>query len=262
MSLRISNSGLNVQTSLRGRGDGGATIYVGQTAGAASTSGLQAFDVNPDGNVVVGNSGVNNGRIITVYNPNAGSSAYARLTVQSDAGQAHFQASSIAGGRGTFLYSNTGGTFSIYTQGANILELGTNSTPGRLSFGASGGITSNEDMTFAAGKVPKAKNTAKAWVNFAGDGTGATATIRNSYNVSSVTDHGIGDFTVNFATAMASANYAFAGSAGNGTGVLNSIFVAGPTFAAPTTSAFRFTVCDLGGSTVNSVYVNAIFYGE
>ena len=47
---------------------------------------------------------------------------------------------------------------------------------------------------------------AKAWVNF--DGTTVTpSTIRSSYNVSSVTKNGTGDYTVNFATAMADANY-------------------------------------------------------
>lgn len=45
----------------------------------------------------------------------------------------------------------------------------------------------------------------RAWVNF--DGTG-TVTIRASANVSSITDNGIGDYTVNFTTAMPDANYA------------------------------------------------------
>jgi hypothetical protein len=51
---------------------------------------------------------------------------------------------------------------------------------------------------------------AKAWVNF--DGTGTIA-IRESYNVSSLTDHATGDYTVTFSTAMTDANYVMAGSA-------------------------------------------------
>ena len=47
---------------------------------------------------------------------------------------------------------------------------------------------------------------AKAWVNFNGTGTVA---IRASYNVSSITDNGTGDYTVNFATAMPDANYSY-----------------------------------------------------
>ncbi len=45
---------------------------------------------------------------------------------------------------------------------------------------------------------------ARAWVNFNGTGTVA---IRASGNVSSITDNGVGDYTVNFTTAMSDANY-------------------------------------------------------
>lgn len=44
----------------------------------------------------------------------------------------------------------------------------------------------------------------RAWVNFNGT---STVAIRASYNVSSITDNGTGDYTVNFTTAMADANY-------------------------------------------------------
>ena len=45
----------------------------------------------------------------------------------------------------------------------------------------------------------------RAWVNFNGSGTVA---IRGSGNVSSITDNGVGDYTINFTTAMPDANYA------------------------------------------------------
>jgi len=47
-------------------------------------------------------------------------------------------------------------------------------------------------------------NAVKAWVNFNGTGTVA---IRASFNVSSITDNGVADYTVNFTTAMPDANY-------------------------------------------------------
>ena len=56
---------------------------------------------------------------------------------------------------------------------------------------------------------------AKAWVNFNGTGTVA---IRRSFNVSSITDNGTGDYTVNFTAAMVDANYGVALSTG-GSGV-------------------------------------------
>ena len=50
----------------------------------------------------------------------------------------------------------------------------------------------------------------RAWVNFNGTGTVA---ISASGNVSSITDNGNGDYTVNFTTAMPDANYAVSISA-------------------------------------------------
>ncbi len=66
-------------------------------------------------------------------------------------------------------------------------------------------------------KVNAIKNTSdvemylcKAWVNFNGTGTVA---IRASGNVSSITDNGVGDYSVNFTNAMSDANYSCLGSA-------------------------------------------------
>jgi len=64
-------------------------------------------------------------------------------------------------------------------------------------------ITNGTDSITVEGAV---KGSAKAWVNFNGNGTVA---IRASYNVSSITDNGTGDYTVNFTNALADANYAF-----------------------------------------------------
>jgi hypothetical protein len=46
---------------------------------------------------------------------------------------------------------------------------------------------------------------AKAWVNF--NGAPSTPTIRNSFNVGSITKNSTGDYTVNFTTAMPNATY-------------------------------------------------------
>ena len=48
----------------------------------------------------------------------------------------------------------------------------------------------------------------RAWVNFNGTGTVA---IRASFNVTSITDNGTGNYTINFTTAMTDANYSFSG---------------------------------------------------
>jgi hypothetical protein len=54
---------------------------------------------------------------------------------------------------------------------------------------------------------------AKAWVNF--NGTTSPGTIRASYNVTSVTKNGTGDYTVNFTNALTDANYAVTTGGGN-----------------------------------------------
>lgn len=63
-------------------------------------------------------------------------------------------------------------------------------------------------LTVPVGTV--VNGTAKAWVNFNGTGTVA---IRAAFNVSSITDNNVGDYTINFTTAMPDANYVLAGDA-------------------------------------------------
>jgi hypothetical protein len=69
-----------------------------------------------------------------------------------------------------------------------------------------GGLALSPDIKAAlnaSGSAPV--YAARAWVNFNGTGTVA---IRSSGNVSSIVDNGVGDYTVNFTTAMPDANYA------------------------------------------------------
>jgi hypothetical protein len=81
---------------------------------------------------------------------------------------------------------------------------------------------------------------AKAWVNFNGTGTVA---IRESGNVTSITDNGTGNYTVNFTTALTDADYAVSGSAGRGTTAGAEVFIHTPTdgFAAGSIKIFVVT---------------------
>ena len=80
---------------------------------------------------------------------------------------------------------------------------------------------------------------AKAWVNFNGTGTIA---IRDDYNVSTITDHATGQYTVNFSNTMPNANYAFTGvnSSDGDNGHESIVSQHGGT--DPTTSALRIRV--------------------
>jgi hypothetical protein len=87
---------------------------------------------------------------------------------------------------------------------------GSGTITGISAGGLPDGSITNDDL---AGSITDAKlsgTTCKAFVNF--DGTGTPA-IRAQFNVSSITDNGTGDYTVNFATALADANYVVSGTA-------------------------------------------------
>ena len=83
-------------------------------------------------------------------------------------------------------------------------------------------------------------NAVKAWVNFNGTGTVA---IRAAYNVTSITDVGTGQYTVNFTTAMPDANYAVVASGGkiNSTNDGNNSVAVGSTTTTISTTAAPIT---------------------
>ena len=84
------------------------------------------------------------------------------------------------------------------------------SADGRLAIGSAGQAlkvnSSGNGLEYGTGM--DTQRVAGAWVNFNADGT---ASARDSYNVSSMTDHGQGQQTVNFTTACANTNYCVVG---------------------------------------------------
>ena len=74
----------------------------------------------------------------------------------------------------------------------------------------------------------------RAWVNF----NGSTGVIRASFNVTSITKNGTGDYTVNMTNSLPDANYSVSGLCG-GTANVGFIWLADQ-ITARTTSLFRF----------------------
>jgi hypothetical protein len=100
--------------------------------------------------------------------------------------------------------------------------------------------------------------TAKAWVNFNGTGTVA---IRASGNVSSITDNGTGDYTVNFTVAMSDANYAVSGAAAdNNGGTTPTVVWLRNQTTAPTTSAVRIGTRLTNNTDGDSAFVNVTIF--
>jgi hypothetical protein len=92
----------------------------------------------------------------------------------------------------------------------------------------------------------------RAWVNFNGTGTVA---IRASFNVSSITDNGTGNYTVNFTTAMPDANYAAVASRENTTDQ----YVTEVRIVTLLSSSARFLCVKNGAETDVSILCVAIF---
>lgn len=89
-----------------------------------------------------------------------------------------------------------------------------------------------------------------AWVNFNGTGTVA---IRASGNVSSITDNGSGDYTVNFTNAMPDANYSASVTAGGTAGITSGTTLDQTT--PRTTSALRIASLNASHAASDAAYV-------
>jgi hypothetical protein len=107
----------------------------------------------------------------------------------------------------------------------------------------------NNAVTTAKLGSGEASGLCKAWANFNGTGTVA---IRASYNVSSITDNGVGDYTVNFTTALADANYSVVA---NHSAMSLGVACVNPASTAPAAGSIRM-LCTTGGPSVaDPVYV-------
>ena len=97
----------------------------------------------------------------------------------------------------------------IYFPSANTIGF----TRGGVEVGRFDSNSANANFQFNSGYGSVAIAYAcRAWVNFNGTGTVA---INASGNVSSITDNGVGDYTVNFTTAMPDVNYSIGGMNGS-----------------------------------------------
>jgi hypothetical protein len=122
--------------------------------------------------------------------------------------------------------------------------------------------TANTPVVFKDGNGTQIGTLCRAWVNF--NGTGIVA-IRASFNVSSITDNGTGDYTVNFTTAMPDANYATVVTNGDDNTV-NSTFRGSNALSSqttPTTSAQRIAICAVSAglrAAIDSSYVSVSIF--
>ena len=106
------------------------------------------------------------------------------------------------------------------------------------------GSSTTKTLTTGAITSPTA---AKAWVNFNGVGT---VVINDSFNVSSVTDNGVGDFTVNFTNALSNTNYAVTGGVESINATPSGVITYGTNGTSRTTTSVRIATAYLDTSVV------------
>lgn len=119
-------------------------------------------------------------------------------------------------------------------------------SPAMLSTGApSWDSSGNLSFNSGYGSVATAYG-CRAWVNFNGTGTVA---IRSSGNVSSITDNGTADYTVNFTNALADANYATVA-----TNNVNTYTAIKPA-TTPSTTSVTFNIGGTGDASIMNVAI-------
>jgi hypothetical protein len=94
----------------------------------------------------------------------------------------------------------------------------------------------------------------RAWVNFNGTGTVA---IRGSFNVSSITDNGTGNYTINFTNAMPDTNYNISASANFSASAGNAAVALMPLVYS--TGSAQVNPCNNGGS-LDCLFVNVAIF--
>ena len=96
-------------------------------------------------------------------------------------------------------------------------------------------VNSDADgVAIGTGGISQAR-VAKAWANI--DGSQAAASmIQGSYNISSITDHGTGEYSFNFSTAMSDTHYSMCGGVGHEGGAGS---IASPVIQSATTSLVK-----------------------
>lgn len=169
-----------------------------------------AYTVTFTSSVLVGGSVRASGSTLSVDDQTArmlvdlGVATASGLTAQTGATAGAFAAnySALASSN-----THTAGTKNTFSHSATTAGLNVAPVAGDPSSLADGDVWTNSTANELRARVNGRSfpvNAVKAWVNFNGTGTVA---IRASYNVTSVTDNGTGNYTVNFTNAMADANY-------------------------------------------------------
>ncbi|MDA4845952.1 hypothetical protein [Hoeflea poritis] len=235
-----------------------ATLALGTSATYDITDGSSYWNGVP----VVRSDGVMEiGRYIDFHNSDTDVSDYA-FRIETGGGNTKLVANPGSGSAGYFYFSNgpddvavaDGGTGRGSHTAYGVICGGTTATGAQQSV-AGLGAAGQPLVSNGAGALPSFQHLkgVQAWVKF--DDAGV---ISASENVTSVTDSGTGDFTINLAITMANANYVVAGSIQKAAELDNVLSVDGQT-----TTTVGIAVADVGAGTRDDPdYIFVAIIGE
>jgi len=101
---------------------------------------------------------------------------------------------------------------------------------------------------------------AKCWVQF--DGTASGAAARDSLNVSSMTDNGTGDYTININNDMANDDYSLVTTAGHDDAGGTAHSFETHNYATGSVTANLFTITNVAVGKADRQFVHATFHGD
>lgn len=105
--------------------------------------------------------------------------------------------------------------------------------------------------------VKNSPGVSKAHVIFSGTGT---PTIASSRNVTSITDNGTGDYTVNFTSSFADANVRVCGFVRDST--VNFPYMSGSLSSSPAAASCRIRTCNGANVAADCTYISVEFFGD
>lgn len=118
----------------------------------------------------------------------------------------------------------------------------------------------NTDQAVVPSTLRNSHGYAKAWVVFDGS-TPTPSILGTAFNVSSITDNGVGRYTINFTNQMSNVNYCWSAS-GRDTDTIGDVIVGAPSNATKTTSGFSIAVCHSSAVLFDSPNVSVIVFGS
>ena len=131
------------------------------------------------------------------------------------------------------------------------------------------GTTTTETVDGASVTIPNAIDTkyvvngsAKAWVNFNGTGTVA---VRDSFNITSLSDNDPADYTISYASSLANDDYSISGISANMASTMSQIWIADSAYVA--SGSFRMLTLYVsntsgGGGATDQTFVSVQIQGD